>query len=334
MTAAALARYLVCSAEGERPCGVCRQCREALEGNHPDIVTLVPRGKSRQIAIEQIRSLLQAARLNARQGDWKVFIVDEAETMGMEAANALLKTLEEPQPGTVLILVTSRPDLLPPTIVSRCQPVNFKPWSRDRLAELVSTLLPGEDPEHLSRLAAGSPGRVVAMAESGFLPVRTRVLEVVEANWRSKGAQAEAAAREVLDLLAVAEKAAARGLDNRRRQDLEPYQMKEEEKKDQAAAAAARAEFLRMVLEIVLRWYWDLYLFQNLGEEGILTNRDRLEPLRAMARMEPGSLIRAAALLEEAGEGLFRRNTSPELVLAGLFSRLGALVSPAGGQES
>lgn len=118
--ARALAIALLCSApvKGDA-CGCCRSCRQVENHNHPDLHFLQPSGSS--IKIEQIRSVLRRASFRSYQGGRQVFLIKQAEFMTVEAANCLLKTLEEPARDTVFILLASRPQALLPTVLSRCQ---------------------------------------------------------------------------------------------------------------------------------------------------------------------------------------------------------------------
>lgn len=118
--AIALAALLDCRAGREqRPCGNCPVCVNILAGTYPDCRLIEPeRGSHR---VEAMRALVSQATLAAINGGWKVFIINQAEKMGDDAANTLLKLLEEPPEQTILILISEQPDQLLPTVLSRCQ---------------------------------------------------------------------------------------------------------------------------------------------------------------------------------------------------------------------
>jgi DNA polymerase-3 subunit delta' len=101
-------------------CGVCESCRWMAEDHHPDLFRILPAEKSRIIPIDDVRAAIDSTRLSAHQGGWRVILVQDADRMNMAAANALLKTLEEPGEGVLVCLQTSRPSLLPETVRSRC----------------------------------------------------------------------------------------------------------------------------------------------------------------------------------------------------------------------
>jgi DNA polymerase-3 subunit delta' len=125
------ARLLLCTSSGPRPCGVCTACKNAGENRHADLLVVQLMEESKQIRIEQVRDLCSELALTSHQGGHKVGIFSPADSMNRFAANALLKTLEEPARNTLLILVASQPSRLPATIMSRCQRINIRPPSRE-----------------------------------------------------------------------------------------------------------------------------------------------------------------------------------------------------------
>lgn len=119
--AAWAARLVLCTKGGAAPCDECLGCRRACALQHPDLAWMRPLEESRQIRIEQVRELSAELALTSHAGGYKVGILSPADALNRFAANALLKTLEEPAPRTLLILVASQPSRLPPTVISRCQ---------------------------------------------------------------------------------------------------------------------------------------------------------------------------------------------------------------------
>ncbi|HEV2270644.1 MAG TPA: DNA polymerase III subunit delta' [Steroidobacteraceae bacterium] len=118
------ARMVLCSNRAQAPCERCPACQRAAQGQHPDLTFVRPLETSMQIRIEQVRELGAELALTSHQGGYKVGILSPADSMNRFAANALLKTLEEPPKGTLLILVASQRSRLPATILSRCQRVH------------------------------------------------------------------------------------------------------------------------------------------------------------------------------------------------------------------
>ena len=120
------AQLVLCTERSEAPCGHCTACRKVAQRQHPDLIPVGLVEESTQIRIEQVRELSADLTLTAHQGGYKVGILSPADSMYRFAANALLKTLEEPPPSTLLILVATQPSRLPATILSRCQRVRVR----------------------------------------------------------------------------------------------------------------------------------------------------------------------------------------------------------------
>lgn len=127
--AAWIARLALCTA-ATPPCGRCAACERVQALQHPDLTVVQPEEGSAQIRIEQVRDLAQELALTSHQGRGKVAIVTPADALNRFAANALLKTLEEPSPETQLILVATQPSRLPATVRSRCQLIRVAAPSR------------------------------------------------------------------------------------------------------------------------------------------------------------------------------------------------------------
>lgn len=173
-TARALAALLLCEQPQEADsCGQCLACRQLDAGTHPDCHILVPDGRS--IKIKQIRDLRARLAGTASYGGYTVVIIDQADSMTLEAANAFLKTVEEPQGPTCFVLITTQADRLPDTIRSRAQLVRFQALSQASLSRLL-----GSDAEsHAGRiaidLAAGSITRARQVLDDEAL--RSTLLE-------------------------------------------------------------------------------------------------------------------------------------------------------------
>lgn len=154
-TALALAKALNCTHSTADFCGTCVSCKKIEAGRHPDITLIGP--EKNVIKIGQIRKLQQDIVFAPIEADWRVVIIDQAETMNKETANCLLKTLEEPPSATVLILVASATSRLLPTVLSRCQKIVFAPLSRHVLQTLLENEgLPREQASAVAAHAHGS----------------------------------------------------------------------------------------------------------------------------------------------------------------------------------
>lgn len=161
-TARALAALLLCEApQGDDACGQCDACRQLVVGTHPDCIIVEPDGKS--IKIKQIRDLRARLFNTASYGGYTVVLIDDADTMGIEAANAFLKTVEEPVGPTCFVLVTTHADRLPDTIRSRAQLVRFKSLSEANILRLLGR--DDEDARMAVDLANGSLAQARAILE-------------------------------------------------------------------------------------------------------------------------------------------------------------------------
>ncbi|SEJ47649.1 DNA polymerase III subunit delta' [Frateuria terrea] len=164
---------------GGEACGRCRACLLLDAGTHPDFMTVsyglrkdgVPR---KEIVVDQIRELSARLAMASQFGGWQVVVIDPADAMNAAAANALLKTLEEPSPQTLLLLVADAPWRLPQTIRSRCQRIEFQlPSHPEAMAWLVAHNV--ADPAAALEAAGGNPGLARAWAEQGALARRQAV---------------------------------------------------------------------------------------------------------------------------------------------------------------
>jgi DNA polymerase III subunit delta' len=175
-TAAVFARALNCTGQSP-PCDACPSCVKALRHTHPDIVTIAAEGQF--IKIGAVKGLQEQMKFHPREGRWRVFILSEADKMNGAAANALLKTLEEPSSGNILILTTSRPHALPMTILSRCQHLRFPPLPRREVERFLKerASLDTEAAEVLAASAGGCIGRALEMNREDYLALRNEILD-------------------------------------------------------------------------------------------------------------------------------------------------------------
>ena len=187
-----LGRGLICKNGGCEDCPVCGRIGvfdlpstdkgedydKVFLSGHPDVGLVIP--YKRNLRVGAIRELEREANFRPFEGGKRIFIIDDAEKMNDSAANALLKTLEEPPATTHLILVTSRPDSLLQTIRSRCQTIRFAPLAEAEIKKvLVEAGRTPEDATFAARLSGGSVGRALAMDLGEFRSARDAMLGVV-----------------------------------------------------------------------------------------------------------------------------------------------------------
>lgn len=162
-TALALIQAIFCRAVADDACGVCPSCRKVDKGNHGDIHFVQPLPDKRDIAIDQLREIQRELSLRPYEAPRKACIIEPAERMSVNAANSLLKTLEEPPGNAIIILLTENADMLLPTIRSRCQLIRFAPLSPEIISELLAANGMSSDAANL--LAAISEGSMQRAGE-------------------------------------------------------------------------------------------------------------------------------------------------------------------------
>ena len=173
-----LSQYLLCETTAcGATCGQCRSCILFSAGNHPDIRVISPEDNSSQIKVDAIRDLIAYLQLSNQYGRRKIAIIEPAEGMNRHSANSLLKTLEEPAPSTLLVLVSCQPARLPVTLRSRCQVINFNHTDRHSASEWLRKRI--KDPartDDLLELAGGAPLRALELDETDALQNREEML--------------------------------------------------------------------------------------------------------------------------------------------------------------
>ena len=187
--AMAMAQALNCTAAGG-PCGGCGACDRIARDLHPDVLRVEPTGAARQITKEQIDAVRARLTLPPHEGRARVIVLDDAERMNPTSANQLLKTLEEPPPRTVFLLVTAGPEQLLPTIRSRCQRVRFAPLPASVIAKVLMErhAVPAGRAEEAAALAGGSLGRALAGLDEEAMAARRAVARRVREAAAATGA--------------------------------------------------------------------------------------------------------------------------------------------------
>lgn len=177
-----LAKSLNCLAGGGDLdcCGSCASCRKIDTGNHPDVQLIVP--DTKVLKVDQIRSLIQEINFRPFEGRRRVFILDDADRMNEEAANCLLKTLEEPPEKSILVLITASLYALLPTIRSRGQILNFRPIPAPEIEEYLRAerSFPPDRATVAARVSTGSLGRALSLDMDAFASLQKETFELLE----------------------------------------------------------------------------------------------------------------------------------------------------------
>ena len=202
MIADIYARALQCEAEGDRPCNQCRSCKQALNGNHPDII-YVEHDKPNVISVDNIRTQINGdIAIKPYSSPYKIYIVDEAEKMNVQAQNALLKTLEEPPEYAVIMLLSTRAEAMLPTILSRCVSLNTKPVSDDRIKHFLMTKaqIPDYRASICASFARGNVGRAIQLASNEeFDTMKAEVLSNLKSIFEMEIYQMATAAKKITE---------------------------------------------------------------------------------------------------------------------------------------
>ncbi|PKN50926.1 MAG: DNA polymerase III subunit delta' [Deltaproteobacteria bacterium HGW-Deltaproteobacteria-13] len=160
-------------------CGECASCRKIGHESHPDIFSVEADGQF--IRIDAIREIQKRVKCKPLEARIRAFIIDNADKMNDQAANALLKMLEEPSPSNILILVTARPYSLPQTIVSRCQHMRFNPLSSEAVAKFLVERMGMDNKQALllAALSGGSIGNALELNKEDIVAYRTELLSLL-----------------------------------------------------------------------------------------------------------------------------------------------------------
>lgn len=297
--AQALAQAVLCR---DDPDGVHE--RKFASGNHPDLHLYRPEGKVGLHSIEALRRFSEEVYLYPYEAKKKVFILHDAERMGPASANALLKTFEEPSEDTLIILLSSHPEALLGTILSRCRKVYFRPVPEQELV----TMLQKEGMEHeqaslFGRLAEGSVAKAKLWAQEGMDPRRERVLDFLEQGVLCSYQVLHQFSKELADEVEGYKKQRETEV---RKQLLSRYpdpkgltalQKGQVEKEVEGAVSLGVTEQVKGLLGFISSWYRDLSLIQSGASSARIFNLDREEALKTQSTQ--GSLP-AAETLEKA----------------------------------
>ena len=194
-TAHALAATLLCERkDSSPPCGHCPGCRKFAAGSHPDFLLIKPEGAG--IKINQIRELKKALTFPPFERGMRAVIIEDAQSMGREAGNSLLKLLEEPPPDNILLLIAADAEPMLETIVSRCQVIPFAPLTEAETVQVIRRAHPQfsmDEVRTMAKLTGGCPGRAESLHSSEALQLHQDCLRALLAESAGKAAAVEQA---------------------------------------------------------------------------------------------------------------------------------------------
>lgn len=245
LVAEAFAKAVLCEEGGIEACGKCKSCKQAESGNHPDIRVVV-REKA-TLGVKEIREQVTAdVRIKPYSSEYKIYLIDEAETLTEEAQNALLKTIEEPPEYAVFLLTVSRQELLLPTVLSRCVLLPFYPVATGKIKQFLMEKkgVPDYLADSAAAFSGGLVGRAVRYAESeAFTEQREEVLHLVK----------------YVDEMTMAEVM------------------------ENVKLFAAKKDVATEYLDMILLWYRDVLMYKATKDMNTLLFRDEPEAVAAQA---------------------------------------------------
>jgi DNA polymerase-3 subunit delta' len=301
-------------------------------GSHPDLYLLEPLGE--QIRIDDVRELRRDLHMRPFEGERRVYLIFGADSLNEDAADALLKDLEEPPPYAVVVLVAERLGPLPETIRSRCQLVPFRRLSEPAVRQAIREHAPDlgeEELTTLARVAGGRLGRALQLLDPAAAQRRETLIGVARATYADPAFEPADGAEELL--AGIAERGAeAKAAAELQVESLELTGREADQRVRRAARGAEREELLAL-LEELESWYRDLVVVA-VGAEAAAVHVDRLEELRTDATLErmhaaeeACELVRAA--WREAEELQVSTPLALEALLIRLRGELAATAAPA-----
>lgn len=338
VAAMAMAAAVNCPEETGVGCGHCSSCERIARRRHPDVHHVAPEGPL--IPVDQIReSVIPEAARSPFEGRRKVFIIEEAERMNDAAQNALLKTLEEPQPDTMFVLISDREDELLETIQSRCRIVRLEPLSTERVIEILEAQgATSEDARIAASVAAGDPELAARVAFDPVFLERRRLWASIPGRLDSAVSALDAAAEIVDQGRKVAK-------DREREQKQEVVDLAEAMGEGRGTAQARNAlakrhkrevrraeeDALGEALEFLATFYRDVLALRSGALDGIV-NADLVDELRPWAGGDVADIAFVCAVERciQARESLTHNANVPLAIEAAVLD-VARLVPPPSG---
>jgi DNA polymerase-3 subunit delta' len=288
---------------------------------HPDLYVLAPLGE--MIRIDDVRALRHDLHMRPFEADRRIYLILDADRMNEDAADALLKDLEEPPPYAVIVLVAGELGPLPPTILSRCQLVPFRRLSERAVREWIAATAPErseEDVRVLARASGGRLDRARRLLDADAAARRDALIAAARSVYLADAFDPAGAARVLLDI------ANERGEEAKAREQavVEPLDLpaRDAEQRVRRAQRGAERDELLAGLEALETWYRDLVVVAA-GAEEAAVHADRLDDLRQDVEAAGPGAVDAAEQARDTWRALEEFNLNPSLALEALFVRIG-----------
>lgn len=275
MVAYAFSKTLLCKEGGIEPCNRCTSCSKFDSGNHPDFFLI--EAEKGLIKIKKIENLIKEMATAPFESRKKVFIIDESHLMNVEGKNAILKTLEEPPHYVNIILISSNPKNLLPTILSRVQSIKFYPIKPKEIIELLMGKynINEEKARFVAEFTKGAMGKSINLVEDEeFFNIRDGIIEIITSLVHGDKTKAFSS-MSFFD-------------ENR--------------------------EIIDDILDIIIYWFRDLIIYKEVGESQLIINKDKLEELSKQTYMNLGRINDIIERVEETKRNI-KRNINYQLAI-------------------
>lgn len=282
MIADIFSKTLQCEKGGETPCNVCHSCIQAESGNHPDIIRITHE-KPTSIGVEDVREqLVGDIQIRPYSGRYKIYIIDDADKMTVQAQNAILKTIEEPPEYGIIMLLTENADGLLPTILSRCVRLELTPVQDSLIKEHLMRAfnIPEYDARFAAAFARGCVGRAEAVINSEvFVGIKENALHMLK----------------YVSDMTVGELINSVKSINDYKGNINDY------------------------LDLLAMWYRDVLLFKSTNDANLLIFKDELKTIRRQASVSSYEGIQTVLTSIDKAKKRLNANVSFELVMELLF---------------
>lgn len=324
--AEAFAKLLICQNDPQQ-----LHQKKIAAGNHPDIRIYRPEGKVGMHSIAAMRQFTEEVYLAPCESPWKVFIVHNADRMLTYSANALLKTFEEPPPDAVIILLSSAPASLLPTVLSRCRTLFFHALTPSEVANFL-TQRSGKtqsEADQIARMAHGSIGQALRLATEGAHPSRGILLDMLAGgkmqNYNQLTEAASTLAERIEEIKKEVEAEVRQALQPVAGTDISATQKQSMEKEIEGIAALSASQEAHVLFDHILAWYRDVHLLQADGNIDYLMHPDYAEAVRKMGKAGDYLTIEVVQKAVAEARLSLERSTSLHICFENLFLKLNLL---------
>jgi len=296
--------------------------------SHPDLYVYRPEGKLGMHSIDAMRHFSEKVYLAPFASKWKVFIIHDAERMLPSSSNALLKTFEEPAQDSIIILLSSHPTMLLPTVLSRCRTIRFHHIEETLIVRFLvdQHRVETSEAEKIAALAGGSIGLATKMLQEQSEPIREHILRVLAKGFFTTYTELLESAKQISARVEEGKKAEEEAVKAELLKgypsELTALQQQALDKEIDGAVALRQVEFSQSLFEIILSWYRDIELLHTQADRTLLINRNHVRELEeAIANKRQLPLEYVQKALAEA-KLLLERSTALSIVLENLFLKL------------